>query len=85
MKIALSDQAREDIAWWNRTNPRMTARVRRLLEQIMENPFSGPGRPEPLKYELSGWWSRRISLEHRLVYRVEGDTIQVLSCRYHYR
>lgn len=85
MNIELSDQAREDIAHWNRVDPARTAKIRRLLASVMETPYSGLGKPEPLKHSLSGYWSRRIDMEHRLVYRVEGEKLHVVSCRYHYR
>lgn len=85
MNIELSDQAKEDIAYWNRVDPAKTAKIRRLLESVMQTPHSGPGKPEPLKHALAGYWSRRINHEHRLVYKVEDDTLYVASCRYQYR
>ncbi len=84
MKIKLSEQAEEDIHHWNTVDPTKTDRIIRLLESIEATPFSGLGKPEPLKYGLAGYWSRRISREHRLVYRVEGETAYIASCRYHY-
>lgn len=84
MKIYLLERAEDDIRHWNSVDPAMTARIIRLLESISATPFSGMGKPEPLKHKLSGCWSRRINHEHRIVYAVEGDTIQVISCRYHY-
>lgn len=85
MNIELSDQAKEDIAHWNRADPARTAKIQRLLESVMQTPYSGLGKPEPLKHSLSGYWSRRIDMEHRLVYRIAGETLYVVSCRYHYR
>jgi len=84
VNIELSDQAKEDIAHWNRVDPACTAKIERLLTSAMQTPHSGLGKPEPLKHGLSGYWSRRIDREHRLVYKVEGDTIYVASCRFHY-
>jgi len=71
--------------YWNRADPSKTERIKRLLASVMRAPHSGPGKPEPLKHGLSGYWSRRIDREHRLVYKVDGDTLFVISCRYHYR
>ena len=85
MNIELSDQAKEDIAHWNRADPSRTAKIQRLLQSVMQTPYSGLGKPEPLKHSLSGYWSRRIDMEHRLVYRIAGETLYVVSCRYHYR
>ena len=85
MNIELSDQAKEDIAHWNRVDPSRTAKIQRLLQSVMQTPSSGLGKPEPLKHSLSGYWSRRIDMEHRLVYRIAGETLYVVSCRYHYR
>ena len=84
MKIKISERAEGDIRHWNSVDPVMTSRIIRLLKNIQTEPFSGMGKPEPLKHNLSGSWSRRINREHRLVYRIEGDTIHVVSCRYHY-
>ena len=69
---------------WRRHDPKVAARLERLLADIARNPHKGLGKPEPLKGELSGWWSRRLTLEHRLVYRVERGVICVLQARYHY-
>ena len=85
MNIELTYQAEDDIAYWNRTDPAKTKRINLLLRNIMQTPYSGLGKPEPLKYAFTGCWSRRITDEHRLVYKVEGDTLYVVSCRYHYR
>jgi toxin YoeB len=85
VNIELSDQAKEDIAHWNRVDPSRTAKIQRLLQSVMQTPYSGLGKPEPLKHSLSGYWSRRIDMEHRLVYRIAGETLYVVSCRYHYR
>jgi len=66
-------------------NDKQTAvRIRRLLKDIIRNPEEGIGKPEKLRFQLSGFWSRRISQEHRLIYKIDSDSIIVLSCRYHY-
>jgi len=83
-EVLWSAGALEDYENWRHTNPKIRDRIDRLLKAIDVSPERGPGKPKPLRGELSGWWSRRITLEHRLVYRVEGRYIYVLQCRYHY-
>jgi len=83
-QVHWSAQALEDLAHWDRNDRRIASRVRQLVRQIEAQPFSGIGKPEPLRYEWSGYWSRRITKEHRLVYRVEQDTVYIAQCRYHY-
>lgn len=82
--VRWSSGALEDRAHWQRHDPKVAERLERLLADIARSPFRGLGKPEPLKGELAGWWSRRLTLEHRLVYRVERGTIWVLQARYHY-
>jgi toxin YoeB len=77
-------QALEDLAHWDKNDRRVASRVRQLVKQIEQQPFAGIGKPEPLRYEWSGYWSRRITKEHRLVYRVEGNTVYIAQCRFHY-
>lgn len=84
LDLFLADQAKEDCGWWREENPKLMKRIDELIDNCRDTPFSGIGKPEPLKYELAGLWSRRINKEHRLVYLVEVDTLFVLSCRYHY-
>jgi toxin YoeB len=84
VNIELSSQAEADIVHWNRFDPSKMKKIYRLLEDVIKTPYSGLGKPEPLKYDLVGCWSRRIDYEHRLVYKVEGDTLYVASCRFHY-
>jgi toxin YoeB len=79
-----SPQFREDLLWWAKAEPRLWERLWDLIESIVEDPFSGIGKPEPLKHLGSNLWSRRINLEHRLVYRVERNRILFLQARYHY-
>lgn len=79
-----SPQFREDLLWWGRTNPKLWERLWDLIESIVQDPFSGIGKPEPLKHLGSNLWSRRINLEHRLIYQVEQNRILFLQARYHY-
>ena len=84
MKIIFSLNAWEEYLSWQKEDKKMLKKVNRLIKAIQRDPFSGVGKPEPLKYDLAGFWSRRIDREHRLVYQyVDGD-ILIYSCRYHY-
>lgn len=74
----------EDLAWWVEKNRKKALRIIKLIKEVQRAPFTGTGKPEPLKHELSGCWSRRINKEHRLVYQVKEDKIRILACRYHY-
>lgn len=74
----------EDLAWWVQQDRKMALRIIKLIQQVQQNPFEGIGKPEPLKHQLAGCWSRRIDQEHRLVYQVVDDKIRILACRYHY-
>lgn len=74
----------DDLAWWMETDRKKALRIVKLLKEVQRNPFEGTGKPEALKHELSGCWSRRIDEEHRLVYEVQEERIRVLACRYHY-
>jgi len=85
MNTDFSEQAIADISHWNKTDPKKVDKIVRLLDDIEAHPFEGIGKPEALKHDLQGYWSRRIDREHRLVYKVDGDTIFVASCRYHYK
>ena len=76
---------REDLRYWIENDSKIALRILTLVEDVMGSPFSGLGKPEPLKYELAGDWSRRITREHRLVYRVYADRVAFLAARYHYR
>lgn len=75
---------REDLAYWIKTDRRIALRVLDLVEAALRDPFEGPGKPEPLQYVLAGCWSRRVTQEHRLVYKVSGARIDFLQARYHY-
>ncbi len=74
----------EDLAWWIERDRKMAQRIVRLIQVVQRDPFTGIGKPEPLKHELAGCWSRRINDEHRLVYQVLEGKIRILACRYHY-
>ncbi|MDR3696268.1 Txe/YoeB family addiction module toxin [Mucilaginibacter sp.] len=84
MKTVFLDQAWEDYLFWQNTDKAMVKKVNSLVKEIERIPFEGSGKPEPLKHNLAGWWSRRITLEHRLVYKIDKDSIVILQCRYHY-
>ena len=88
MEIIFLEQAEKDRDYWKKSgNTAVMKRITALLQDISRHPYTGIGKPEPLKYDLSGLWSRRITAEHRLIYRVEDEkvVVYVLSMRYHYR
>jgi len=74
----------EDLRFWTQTNRKLALRTLRLVEEVLREPFKGTGKPEPLRGQLSGKWSRRIDHEHRLVYQVEANRVYFLAARYHY-
>ena len=88
MKLLWSEDAWDDYQHWQRADPRMVGSINGLIKDIRRSPFQGLGKPEPLKHALAGWWSRRITGEHRLVYRVSGkgadQVVEIIQCRYHY-
>ena len=84
MTTSFTEEAWEDYEYWINTDKKMVRKINTILKDIKQSPFSGIGKPEPLRYELQGFWSRRINLEHRLVYKIENDDILILSCRFHY-
>lgn len=84
MKIVWAGEARDDYRHWARTDVRLRDKINALIEDIQRHPFTGLGKPEPLKHGLRGFWSRRITREHRLVYRVEKGVLQIAQCRFHY-
>lgn len=83
-KIIFTDQAWDDYLYWQSQDKKTLRRINQLLQDITRNGYAGIGKPEPLKNDLSGYWSRRIDEVNRLVYRILGDTIEVLQCRGHY-
>jgi len=84
MKIIFLDQAWEDYLYWQSIDKSMLKKINSLVKEIERTPFNGSGKPEPLKYNLTGLWSRRITLEHRLVYKIDNEAIIIHQCRYHY-
>ena len=84
MSITFTDDAWEDYLYWQSHDPKLLQRVNRLIEECSRTPFRGTGRPEPLRNKLAGYWSRRITEEHRLVYKVGPDGLLIAQCRYHY-
>ena len=84
MNLIFSDKARDEYMYWQQTDKPILKKINQLIRDIKREPFDGIGKPEPLKYELSGFWSRRISDEHRLVYEVSESYIAIVSCRFHY-
>lgn len=84
MSFTFSPQAWEDYTYWQACDPKMVTRINGLLKDIIRHPYSGIGKPEPLKHAFRGYWSRRIDSEHRLVYRVVEGGILIAQMRYHY-
>lgn len=84
MKLIFSEYAWEDYLYWQRTDKKTLRRVNQLIKEIQRTPCEGIGKPEPLKHRLSGYWSRRINEEHRIVYNVDDDAIYIAQLRYHY-
>jgi|TARA_R100000935_G_scaffold11174_7_gene22476 toxin YoeB len=88
VRLVFADQAWDDYLHWQKTDANVLARLNGLIKECMRTPFQGTGKPEPLRGDLKGWWSRRITLEDRLVYRVSGagaaQQLEIAQCRYHY-
>jgi toxin YoeB len=88
MKLLWSDNAWQDYLWWQNNDRDVIRRINTLLNDIRRSPFRGIGKPEPLRGELAGWWSRRITGDHRIIYRTRGSgddqRIEIAACRYHY-
>ena len=84
MRLEFKPQAFEDLQYWVQHQPKVAKRLLRMIEETLRDPFGGIGKPEPLKNELSGWWSKRIDGEHRLVYKVEGEALIVAQAKGHY-
>ena len=83
-KIIFSKNAWEDYVYWQTEDKRTLKKINTLIKDIQRTPYEGIGKPEPLKFDLAGYWSRRIDLEHRLVYQVEDSDILIYVCRFHY-
>ena len=84
MKITFSESAWEDYLYWQKTDKKLLNKINELIKAIIRTPYEGIGKPEPLKHGLAGYWSRRINDEHRLVYKVQDDSLLIAQCRYHY-
>jgi toxin YoeB len=82
--LEFREQAFEDLQYWVHTNPKVAKGLLRLIEETKRDPFGCVGKLEPLRGELSGWWSKRIDQEHRLIYRVEGDSLIIAQAKGHY-
>ena len=82
--LEFDSAAFEDLEWWVRVDRKKGLRLIRLIQETQDDPFGGIGKPEPLKHELAGCWSKRIDDEHRLVYQVTAERVRILACRYHY-
>ncbi len=84
MRLEFEPRAFADLQYWVSTDTKRAKKVMKLIEETKRTPFGGIGKPEPLKGELSGWWSKRIDQEHRLIYRVDGDSLLIAQARGHY-
>ena len=84
MKLIFSEHAWSDYLYWQKTDRKVLKRINTLIKDVQRSPFEGIGKPEPLKENLSGFWSRRIDDTNRLVYAVDDQAITIISCRYHY-
>jgi len=84
MKFVFTELSWEDYLFWQKNDRQKLKRINELLKDISRNPYEGIGKPEPLKFNYAGFWSRRIDEEHRLIYRVIEDEIQIAKCRFHY-
>lgn len=85
MRLEFKETAYIDLKWWIRNDKKKALRIFELLSDIEQHLFTGMGKPEQLKYQLQGKWSRRIDIEHRLIYSIENETIIIFSCKYHYK
>lgn len=83
-KVAFEPEAFDQLSQWATEDKKIFKKILELIKDIQREPFSGIGKPEPLKYKLQGYWSRRITDEHRLVYKMQEDLLIILSCKYHY-
>ena len=84
MRLVFSPEAWDDYLYWQQTNKKTVERIHALIKDTTRSPFAGIGKPEPLRHVLSGYWSRRINHEHRMVYKVEGSDLLIAQLRYHY-
>jgi toxin YoeB len=84
MKLVFAEQAWEDYLHWQPPDRKLLERINKLIRETQREPFAGIGKPEPLRHALAGWWSRRITDEHRMVYKVEDEALWIAQLRYHY-
>ncbi|MDX9842647.1 MAG: Txe/YoeB family addiction module toxin [Aquabacterium sp.] len=84
MRLIFADAAWDDYLYWQQQDRRMVERINKLIKEAQREPFAGIGKPEPLKHALAGYWSRRITDEHRMVYKIDGDSMLIAQLRYHY-
>lgn len=84
MKLIFAEKAWDDYLFWQKTDTKTLKRINTLIRDIQRNPFEGIGKPEPLKHALSGYWSRRVNDEHRIVYKIHRDSLFIAQLRYHY-
>lgn len=84
MILSWTEDAWDDYEYWQKTSKEKVKQISKLIKAIKREPFEGIGKPEPLKHDLAGYWSRRIDQEHRLVYEVQDNAIVIVQCRYHY-
>nr|WP_181718201.1 Txe/YoeB family addiction module toxin [Psychrobacter sp.]QJS05091.1 toxin protein, YoeB [Psychrobacter sp.] len=84
MILSWTEDAWDDYEYWQKTSKEKVKQISKLIKAIKRDPFEGIGKPEPLKHDLAGYWSRRIDQEHRLVYEVQDNAIVIVQCRYHY-
>jgi len=84
MRLIFAEQAWEDYLWWQRADPKILRRIHELIRDTPRHPFEGIGKPEPLRHALAGYWSRRVTDEHRMVYKPVGGDLLIAQLRYHY-
>ncbi len=84
MNVSFSPKTWEEYVYWQTQDRKLLKKLNSLIDEIKRSPFEGTGKPEPLRHELAGFWSRRISDEHRLIYRIKDGALEVAQCRYHY-
>ncbi len=84
MKYVFVDESWEDYLYWQKTDKKILKRINLLIKAIVQEPYEGIGKPEPLKHNYRGYWSRRITDEHRLIYQIQGDELRIVKCRFHY-
>ena len=84
MNKLFTENGWEDYMYWQLTDKKMVKKINSIIKDIERNPYEGIGKPEPLRFDLAGLWNRRINSEHRLIYKIEGNSMFILACRHHY-